>query len=33
MEEAVGFQPVPHRIGETGQLDAVRAHNAHAAKV
>ena len=33
MEEAVDLEPVPHCIGETGQLDAVRAHDANAAKL
>ena len=33
MEEAVGFQPVAHRVGEAGQLDAVRAHDANAAEL
>src|SRR5579885_2482425 len=32
VEEAVDLEPLPHRIGETGQLDAVRAHDAKAAK-
>src|SRR5579885_1007369 len=33
VEEAVDLEPLPHRIGETGQLDAVRAHDANAAKL
>ena len=33
MEEAVGFQPVAHRVGEAGQLDAVGAHDADAAEL
>ena len=33
MEEAVGFQPVAHRVGEAGQLDAVGAHDANAAEL
>ena len=33
MEEAVDLEPVPHRIGEAGQLDAVRAHDANAAEL
>ena len=33
MEQAVGSQPVTHRVGEAGQFDAVRAHDADAAKL
>ena len=33
MEEAVGTQPVAHGVGEAGQLDAVGAHDADAAKL
>ena len=33
MEQPVGAQPVAHGVGEAGQLDAVRAHHAHAAKL
>ena len=33
MEEAVGFQPIAHRVGEAGQLDAVGAHDANAAEL
>ena len=30
VEQTVGAQPVPHRFGEAGQLDAVRTHHADA---
>ena len=33
MEEAVGFQPIAHGVGEAGQLDAVGAHDANAAEL
>ena len=33
MEQAIGAQPVAHRVGEAGQFDAVGAHDADAAKL
>jgi hypothetical protein len=33
MKQAVGTEPIAHRVGEAGELDAVRIHNAEAAKL
>jgi hypothetical protein len=33
VEEAVGTEPIAHRVGESGQLDAIGAHHPDAAKL
>ena len=33
MEEAIGAESLPHRVGETGQFNPVSAHDANAAKL
>ena len=33
MEEPIGAEPIAHLVGETRQLDAMDAHDAHAAEL